>query len=130
MSFSLYENEINSSQNEIQLEIIECTLDIYEIQNKTNIITKIRTIELDQSIQNKIIDNEDNIDNWIYEVLKNTYGQKLITNINFLENPGNNSIKNSLSQSIYSIKKKNNSRKSSSKMIYQSPYVTKFSTYK
>lgn len=124
------ENEINSSQNEIQLEIIECNLDIYEIQNKTNIITKIRTIELAQSIQNKIIDNEDNIDNWIYEVLKNTYGQKLITNINFLENPGNNSIKNSLSQSIYSIKKKNNSRKSSSKVIYQSPYVTKFSTYK
>lgn len=124
------ENEINSSQNEIQLEIIECNLDIYEIQNKTNIITKIRTIELDQSIQNKIIDNEDNIDNWIYDVLKKTYGQKLITNINFLENPGNNSIKNSSSQSIYSIKKKNNSRKSSSKMIYQSPYVTKFSTYK
>ena len=124
------ENEINSSQNELQLEIIECSLDIYEIQNKTNNITKIRTIELDQSIQNKIIDNEDNIDNWIYEVLKKTYGQKLITNINFLENPGNYSIKNSSSQSIYSVKKKNNSRKSSSKMIYQSPYVTKFSTYK
>ena len=124
------ENEIYSSQNELQLEIIECSLDIYEIQNKTNNITKIRTIELDQSIQNKIIDNEDNIENWIYDVLKKTYGQKLITNINFLENPGNNNIKNSSSQSIYSVKKKNNSRKSSSKMIYQSPYVTKFSTYK
>lgn len=125
-----YENEINFPQNVIKLEIIECNIDIYEIQNKTNMITKIKTIELDQSIQNNIIDNEDNIDNWIYDVLKKTYGQKLITNVGFPEIVCNNSVKHSSSQSIYSVKKKNNSRKSSSKIMYQSPYVTKLSTYK